>query len=71
MTEVWRTKVRFHFMGQRVTDDLYGKLRKKVYYDRVEQHFQLVSPKAMRRYLYTDFVAIHTLRELQHMMQDQ
>jgi hypothetical protein len=71
----WRTKVRFHFMGQRATEDLYTtqsvavdrKLRQKVYYDRVEQHFQLVSPKAMRRYLYTDFVAIHTLRELQHL----
>jgi hypothetical protein len=75
----WRTKVRFHFMGQRATEDLYTtqsvavdrKLRQKVYYDRVERHFQLVSPKAMRRYLYTDFVAIHTRRELQHMTQDQ
>jgi hypothetical protein len=58
MTEVWRTKVRFHFMGQRATEDLYTtqsvavdrKLRQKVYYD---------------------FVAIHTRRELQHMTQDQ
>jgi hypothetical protein len=69
VTEVWRTKVRFHFMAAR---DRLGKMvdRQRVYYRKVDQHFQVISPKAMRRFLYTDLVAIHPKREIDAMMRD-